>query len=119
MKGLDFKKDIKIDCEPLLHSIMYARQLSILLTLKKKARILVAESAVLMGVVDEEGILEENEVFVQIKRDNYKVDNALGQNSQNKDQDKRSNKDVIELISRIDQMEYIVESDVLVTRNPC
>ena len=48
--------------------------------LKKKAKILVAESAVLTGVIDETGTLEEGEVFVQIKRDNYrkkKVDNII------------------------------------------
>lgn len=46
--------------------------------LKQKAKILVAESAVLIGVIDEEGVLEENEVFVQVKRDNYKVENKNG-----------------------------------------
>jgi hypothetical protein len=29
-----------------------------------------------MGVVDEDGILEEDEVFVQLKRDNFKDDNS-------------------------------------------
>jgi hypothetical protein len=37
----------------------------------KKSRILVPKSAVLIGVVDEYGILESDEVFVQIKRDNF------------------------------------------------
>lgn len=32
--------------------------------IKKKARILVPESAVLIGVIDDKGILEEDEVFV-------------------------------------------------------
>ena len=39
-----------------------------------KAKILVPNSAVIMGVIDEDGILEEDEVFVQIKRDNYPKD---------------------------------------------
>lgn len=72
MKGLDYNKNIDIESEPLLHSVMYSRQLSILLKLKQKAKILVAESAVLIGVVDEEGVLEEDEVFVQLKRDNFR-----------------------------------------------
>jgi hypothetical protein len=80
--------------------------------LKKKAKILVSESAVLMGVVDESGVLEENEVYVQVKRDNYSNDRN------NKKSFEKSN-ELVELIQRIDQMEYIVESDVLVTRNPC
>ena len=64
MKGLDYNKDIDIGSEPLLHSVMYSRQLSILYKLKQKAKILVAESAVLIGVIDEKGVLEEDEVFV-------------------------------------------------------
>jgi hypothetical protein len=37
----------------------------------KKARIVLPDSALLIGVVDENGILEEDEIFVQIKRDNF------------------------------------------------
>ena len=74
MKNFDYRKDIDMESEPLLHSVMYSRQLSILLKLKQKAKILVAESAVLIGVVDELGILEENEVFVQLKRDSFRVE---------------------------------------------
>lgn len=33
---------------------------------------MIADSALLMGVIDEDGILEENEVFVQVKRDDFK-----------------------------------------------
>lgn len=64
MKDFDYNKEINMESEPLLHSVMYSRQLSMLLKLKQKAKILVAESAVLIGVVDEDGILEEDEVFV-------------------------------------------------------
>ena len=48
------------------------RQLTIQAELKKKARILIPDAAVLMGVIDEDGYLEEDEVFVQLKRDNFK-----------------------------------------------
>ncbi len=34
--------------------------------LKKKARIKVKDSAVLIGIIDERGILEEGEVFVSV-----------------------------------------------------
>jgi hypothetical protein len=37
----------------------------------KKARIVLPDSALLIGVVDENGVLEEDEIFVQIKRDNF------------------------------------------------
>jgi hypothetical protein len=51
-------------------SILYSMQLTSYLSLKKKARIIVPNSCVLIGVVDDQGILEENEVFIQIRRDN-------------------------------------------------
>lgn len=38
--------------------------LSAVMNLKKKARIIVPNSCVLLGVVDDSGVLEENEVFV-------------------------------------------------------
>jgi hypothetical protein len=34
------------------------------MNIKKKARILVPDSCVLIGVIDDKGILEENEVYV-------------------------------------------------------
>jgi RNA dependent RNA polymerase len=36
--------------------------------LKKKARIKITDSCVLIGCTDERGILEEGEVFIQINR---------------------------------------------------
>ena len=50
--------------EPILRSLLCARQLAIEVELKKKAKILVNDSALLMGVIDESGILEKGEVFV-------------------------------------------------------
>jgi len=38
-------------------------------TIKKRARVLVPDSGTLIGVVDQDGILEEGEVFVQIRKD--------------------------------------------------
>lgn len=32
---------------------------------------MIPESCTLIGVVDETGLLEENEVFIQIRRDNF------------------------------------------------
>lgn len=32
---------------------------------------MIPESCTLIGIVDETGLLEENEVFVQIRRDNF------------------------------------------------
>ena len=52
----------------LLHGIQLVQFQSI----KKKARIMVADSATLIGVVDTDGVLEEGEVFVQLRRDSFK-----------------------------------------------
>ena len=49
--------------DPIYSSILYTMQLSSFINLKKKARIIVPDSCVLLGVIDEYGILEEDEVF--------------------------------------------------------
>ena len=50
-------------------SILYTMQLSQTLSIKKKARILLEDSCVLIGVVDDRGILGPNEVYVQIHKE--------------------------------------------------
>ena len=35
-----------------------------------------SDSATLIGVVDESGLLEEGEVFIQIRKDSFKCENA-------------------------------------------
>jgi hypothetical protein len=57
--------------DPLFSSVLYGLQLNNYLNLKKKARILVPDSATLIGVADDLGILAEDEVFVQLRRDNF------------------------------------------------
>lgn len=56
----------KIDKEPIFDSILLNMVLGNSVNLKKKARIKVRDACVLMGVIDERGILEEGEVFVRI-----------------------------------------------------
>lgn len=56
--------------DPFLFSALHAMRQHHLFTLRKKARIFVEKGAVLMGGLDESGILQEGEVFVQFsKRD--------------------------------------------------
>ena len=86
-------KKVDLIAEPMFSSVLYGLQLSSFLSLKKKARILVPDSATLIGVVDEDGILEEDEVFVQIRRDNFKEKSDGGQ--------------------------QVLQTSMLVTRNPC
>ena len=65
LKNLEEPKEgINAKEEPALHSIMYARQLAIQVDLKSKARILLPDSALLIGVIDEDGVLEADEIFV-------------------------------------------------------
>jgi hypothetical protein len=45
--------------------------------LKKKARIKVRDACVVVGVIDEEGILNEGEVFVRIQRQSFAVEEVL------------------------------------------
>ena len=54
----------ELQSDPIFSSILYSMQLSQYLNLKKKARIIVKDSCVLIGVIDDQGILEEGEVFV-------------------------------------------------------
>lgn len=56
----------KMDCfeDPLFSSVLYGMQLCQYQGIKKKARIIIEDSATLIGVVDTDGILEEGEVFV-------------------------------------------------------
>lgn len=108
MKGIDVMKD------PIMSSIMYSMQLNQYLNLKKKARILMPDSCVLMGVIDPTGTLQENEIFVQIKKDNFQL---LGQGA-----DLKANSDPMKqakIMSEIDGIPKIIEGNVVVTRNPC
>lgn len=55
-----------MDCmtEPLFGSVIQGIQLCSYQAIKKKARILVPKSVTLIGTVDTDGLLEENEVFI-------------------------------------------------------
>ena len=109
---IDFQHD------PLIKSIQMMRQNINVENLLKKARILMPKSAVLFGVVDEDGVLEEDEIFVRIKRDNNKVDAAALKKLSvlNRSQ---SLKNLISLAQRIDYLPYTLQGKVVVTRSPC
>ena len=57
-RGIDILED------PMLGCVVHALQLANYQSIKKKARIFMPQSTTLIGVVDETGLLEENEVFV-------------------------------------------------------
>jgi hypothetical protein len=67
----------KMQNEPIFDSILLNMVLGNSVNLKKKARIKVKNSAVLMGIIDERGILEEGEIFVRIQRQSFAIDENL------------------------------------------
>ncbi len=66
-----FKELIKE--QPLFDQVLTYMVLDQTLALKKKARILVPNCAVLMGVIDQYGYLKEGEIFVQILPGNFRT----------------------------------------------
>jgi hypothetical protein len=76
--------------DPLIVNLLNLFRVIVLKDLKKKAKIMVPKGAYLLGVMDELGVLEEGEVFVQIN------DTSLG-----------------------GKRHQIVEGQVVVFRNPC
>lgn len=51
--------------DPFLKAILECKRVYTLKSLKYKARILMPNSFLLLGVIDETGILEEDEIYVQ------------------------------------------------------
>jgi hypothetical protein len=76
--------------DPFIVNLLNLFRVNVLKDLKKKAKIMVPKGAYLLGVMDELGVLEEGEVFVQIN------DTSLG-----------------------GKRHQIVEGEVVVFRNPC
>ena len=70
--GIAWKRGISILNDPFLSAIIGCQQASYYQELKQKGRIFIENSANLLGVVDSRGILESNEVFIKIKRDDFK-----------------------------------------------
>ena len=50
--------------DPLLEAVFKDIELNARIKLKKKARIFLDKSAILLGVIDDQGVLGPNEVFV-------------------------------------------------------
>mmetsp|Transcript_14122 Transcript_14122/g.17816 ORF Transcript_14122/g.17816 Transcript_14122/m.17816 type:complete len:162 (+) Transcript_14122:377-862(+) len=91
------------------------------LRLRNKARVKVKDACVLIGVPDEQGVLEEGEVFIQIEYNYWMTEDAGGVT---KDQLKRlSNRQKHQLkmqksISTA-KTRLVVPGPILLTKNPC
>ena len=90
----------------MIKSVIYANQLSTYQSIKKKARILMQESCTLIGVVDETGVLEPDEIFVQIRKDNFS-------------EREFADSDPFAFADKEEKPSHILTSQLLVTRNPC
>lgn len=64
------KQDIRT--EPFLNSIAHGLCLNTFLSVKRKTRVKVPESGNFIGVADPYGVLQEGQVFVQIRKDSFK-----------------------------------------------
>lgn len=60
------KQYFRMDREPIFDAILLNMVLGNSVNLKKKARIKISNSSVLMGIIDERGLLNEGEIFVRI-----------------------------------------------------
>lgn len=87
--------------------MLYGMQLVSYQGIKKKARIMVNDSATLIGCVDTDGWLEEGQVFVQIRRDSYKCKKKLGDSGFKKAQ-----------VEHVLIDEQVLLGNLMVTRNP-
>ena len=62
--------------EPLFDQIFCNMILGQALSLKNKARIKMRDACVLIGVPDEQGLLEEHEIFVQVEYNYWEQDDS-------------------------------------------
>ena len=67
------RRRIDILNDPFFSCIVSSLQMSNYQEIKRKGRILVPDSANLIGVIDTTGALEPNEVFIQLKQDNFTI----------------------------------------------
>jgi len=80
------RKGLDILNEPILGNIVRALHLSTYLNMRKKARIQIPKSATLIGVVDDTGLLEPHEIFVQIRKDSFASPDAKKKGKESDDE---------------------------------
>ncbi|RIA84668.1 RNA dependent RNA polymerase-domain-containing protein [Glomus cerebriforme] len=87
--------------DPFLKALLECKRIFALKLLRYKARILVPNSFLLIGVVDETGILEENQIYVQTSTiiSEYQTFNAAN--------------------NKVQREKKVWTSTAIITRNPC
>ena len=104
----------RLEKEPIFASILHTMVLGNALNLKKKARIRIKNACVLIGVVDELGILKEGEIFVQIERNSFEKDEG----SERVEKEATGKKKLMAMALG-ELHPQIISGDVIVTKNPC
>ena len=110
-----------MDDEPIFDAILLNMVLGHAVNIKKKARIKIKDSCVLIGVIDESGILEENEVHIRIEPRSYEIDENMESavkvlEAANPEKSKRG---LYKELMQVDGLAKYVVGRVMVTKNPC
>jgi RNA-dependent RNA polymerase len=108
----------KIEKEPIFDSILLNMVLGNSVNLKKKARIKVKDACVLMGVIDERGILVEGEVFVRIQRQSFAIEEAIEEYASELSSEKKAEYEQMVGTATKFPVETLT-GHVMVTKNPC
>lgn len=90
------------------------------LRLRQKSRIKIRDACVLIGVSDEQGVLEENEIFVQIEYNQWQPEESSMCKEEMKKLSK-AQKDKLRRVVRIkdNKSRMVVPGPVIITKNPC
>ena len=106
-----------IDKEPIFDSILRNMVLGHAVNLKKKARIKIKDGCVLIGVIDEKGLLNPGEVLIRIQPQSYEINDEF-ENLVSEIQSAEERKLKKEILGANFQV-TTVEGLVMVTKNPC
>ena len=114
----------KMDDEPIFDAILLNMVLGHAVNIKKKARIKIRDSCVLIGVIDESGLLEENEVHIRVESRSFENDKEIEKAVEELDanmakQDKKKKGFFADLMQTTDFEPKTVTGRVMVTKNPC
>ncbi|CDW76328.1 rna-dependent rna polymerase [Stylonychia lemnae] len=108
-----------LEHEPIFISILENMVLGLAVSLKKRARIRVNKSCVLIGVIDETGTLNEGEVFVKINKSSFEIDqakNVIEQRFINQYEKKGMKTNAQFMYNHED---FQMSGPVMITKNPC
>jgi RNA dependent RNA polymerase len=110
------KSYFKMEDEPIFDSILLNMVLGHAVNIKKKARIKIKDSCVLIGVIDESGLLEENEIHLRIEPRSFEIDSMVEEVIDNLEGKKQT---LVSEVLQQTQDPITITGRVMVTKNPC